>query len=793
MQGNGKSKPAISEESLSRGGFLRFTGGEKIKNYVILNNPKGLKSKSMSPLGEGGSSTVYLASQLLHENISIKRAIKFFVYRDDIAQKTLNRKSGGISRKDFLNEIVNIAGFNHEHLVKVTDAGMHGVNGKLVPFIVYEYIKGPDLREVINQEGKTYQENHPVSIVRARFLKNPEEILRLLIQIASGLKCLHDQHFAHCDIAPKNIFLKMDENYKAVIGDLGVGRFLQGAGKVVVLGSQGYMPSEVQKCLYKQISKAKLRSLQPQWDLYAFAQIGLELIKLLPANQHLSWSNPLRDTLLECIDGARKKGVSPLLERLTWLLPTNRVLANVPELSTGLATNQKSLMPVEALVTTKRVRLLIKHPALLRLAKVSQITMAYQVFPGAGHSRYEHSLGTMETMRRYLINLVDQGDFLGHLSSDKIETALVAALFSSLTRFPFSNILAEIKGIPSEYLEDFSKIHILHALFEIKNNDQLTLPLLIAAEFPAVNIECLKNILVGNKAKFEKEDELIYSLLNCSLDARVIDFVRRDSLHLGLTKEAFNLEELLRHLTVRHHRLALRITGVSVAEEIITLRYNLFNRIYWNIPNRAFVAMVRHLILSLASKEFFVALRSKILTGSEIDILGFLADEALRVESDGLLNLACLLTNPEQSLYRVITQLSPKENSDLSVICQRVGEMNSVAIKTLAENIATEVEDLLNCRDTRKSRVPIIVDVPSEPGSGNKLGDDILVVGRERSPTTSDNLSHISGIVKGVNDSFDGYLRRMRVFIHPDFFPKEEEKREKLRMAIHSYLLKCVA
>jgi len=474
-----KYKPASSSKVTSRKHFLRFRRGAKAKNYLIVDNSSGQKLETISPLGEGGSSTVYLAAQLLHGNVQIKRAVKFFIYRDDIAQKTINRKSGGISRKDFLNEIVNIAGFNHEHLVKVTDAGMHETAKAVIPFIVYEYIKGPDLREVLNKEKKEYSQTHPALIARNRLLEHPEEILKLLIQIASGLKCLHDKKFFHCDIAPKNIFLKMDENYKAVIGDLGVGRFLEGRGKITVLGSRDYMPPEPQKYLYEDITKERFGDLQPHWDLYAFAKIGIELLTLVPGNEAFSWKEPLRETLLECSNGERNKGISPLLERLTWLLPTNRVLANVPELSTNLATNQKTLMPVEALVTTKRVRQLFKHPALLRLAKVPQITMAYQVFPGAGHSRYEHSLGTMETMRRYLINLVDQGDFLGHLSSDKIETALICALFSSLTRFPFSNVLAEIRGIPAEFWEEFSKTHILDELFQIKNNEKQTLPDLI--------------------------------------------------------------------------------------------------------------------------------------------------------------------------------------------------------------------------------------------------------------------------------------------------------------------------
>lgn len=788
-----KLEPPVSKTPL-RDKLLQFRRGEKINNYAILDKPTRSGSKYLTPLGQGGSGTVFLASQMLHANVSIKRAIKFFVYHDDIAGKTINRKGGPISHKDFLNEIVNIAGFNHENLVKVTDAGIHRKNGVNIPFIVYEYIKGPDLKEVVNKDGNDQSITHHASVIRKRFSEKPEEILKVLIQIASGLKCLHDQEFAHCDMAPKNILLKMEEDYKPVIGDLGVGRSLKGSGKVLILGSVLYMPSEVRKYLYKEIPKSKLRTLQPQWDLYGFAKIGMELIELLPADQNLSWNEPLKDTLLECMDGARKRNISALLERLQWLLPINRVTANVPELSPSLAKNRKNLMPVEALMTTDRVRELIRHPALLRLAKVPQITMAYQVFPGAGHSRYEHSLGTMETMRRYLINLVDQGDFLAHLSSDKIETALVCALLSSITRFPLANIFVEIKGMPDKFMAEFSKDRILSEVFQIKNNAGLTLPQLIKKNFPSVSIECVTNILVGNKTLFEKEDELIYSLLNCSLDVRVVDFVRRDSLHLGITKEAFNLEELLSHLTIRHHRLALKITGVSVAEEIITLRYNLFNRIYWNRPNRAFVAMIRHLILQLASTEFFDDLRKIIIKTSEPELLGYLTVKAVASNREDLYNLACLLETPEQELFRVILELSPKENSDLSIVCQRIGEMDSLEILQLANNIATEISSILPLDKDPKTRVPVIVDIPSEPGSGNKLGDDILVVSRGKGPpTTSDNLSHISGIVKGVNDSFNDYLRRMRVFLHPKCYPENKKQREILQKRIEDYLLKCVA
>src|SRR5207248_1292675 len=116
------------------------------------------------------------------------------------------------------------------------------------------------------------------------------------------------------------------------------------------------------------------------------------------------------------------------------------------ELSVTISGRRHMLMPVQAPLASLRFRRIIQHPALLRLAKVRQMTNAYQTFAGANHTRYEHSLGTLETMRQYLMALLDQADFLDHLSSAKIETGLLCALFFSLTRFPYDNLFREIRG-----------------------------------------------------------------------------------------------------------------------------------------------------------------------------------------------------------------------------------------------------------------------------------------------------------------------------------------------------------
>ena len=92
-------------------------------------------------IGEGGSGIVYLAEQAFVGNIKVNRAIKFFVYRDDLANQTIHQFSDRISSKNFNDEILNISSFNHENIIKIIDGGVIERNGHNIPFIITDYVQ----------------------------------------------------------------------------------------------------------------------------------------------------------------------------------------------------------------------------------------------------------------------------------------------------------------------------------------------------------------------------------------------------------------------------------------------------------------------------------------------------------------------------------------------------------------------------------------------------------------------------------------------------------------------------
>ena len=181
---------------------------------------------------------------------------------------------------------------------------------------------------------------------------------------------------------------------------------------------------------------------------------------------------------------------------------------------------RKRMMPIEGMAITKRVDRMVRHPALLRLQGVPQLTIVKSVAPGGNHTRYEHSLGVMENMRRMLSSLIDEPNFLGILRKESIETGLVAALLYNATRFPFSNIIHEInKRLPSgekKLFPSFGREDLLKDILgeKFKSKNDITLSKELNSSFPGVSLEKLTRIICGTQSSvFEEPDEAVLSAL----------------------------------------------------------------------------------------------------------------------------------------------------------------------------------------------------------------------------------------------------------------------------------------
>lgn len=787
------------EQQDPRIGRLNLRRSTVIGRYRLSTEP-GNPEDLISPLGLGGSSVVFTAFQELdsERRIYVPRALKLFLMREDLNPADADT-SFVPADSNFLEEIITVSQLSHENLVQVTDAGefaFEDVSGvaRRLPYIVSHLVRGCTLREII-------EENARAAFAISKIKNDPAVAISILTQIARGLTYLHGQSILHCDIAPKNIFVEDGSQLRAIVGDVGMSRRINASGtsRVFVAGTKSYSPIDVSPHFGNQVDAALLNQWFPYWDLFAYSKTAMELLQKVAAWTGQPWVQAAAAKATSChAESKSQQDASYLAQQIEYCLPIHRQRAGVPELEPSPMHSRKRMMPIAALSLTARVDSLVRHPALTRLQLVPQLTIVRSASPGGNHTRYEHSLGVMENVRRMLSTLIDEPTFLGILGRDSIETGLVAALLYNAHRFPFSNVVHELnKRLPpggQKVFPTFARSSLLSDVFgdSFRSHKGLTLTEQIARSFPSVDHDKLNRILTSSGASqlVQPDEVALYTLLNSSLDARVVDFVRRDSLHLGLSSgDAFELEDLLPHLAISpvrtgsaSNQVTLRPSGISVAEQIILMRYWLYQRVYWNQPNRAYNAAVRRALLDLSENPGFEGkFRALALKFDEGQLLEFLHSSAVEAGMESTRALLDLVKGTEKTLYREVFSRSRRQ-CDSDPVLQDADDLTTLISKTMSykamRGYELALEKVLSGTLTqpKQSAAPmVLLDVPFEPGNV-KLGADIFVATHQAEGSESgglQSLEKVSPIVSAVNSNFANELQRLRILVRRDI-PRDE-------------------
>ncbi|CAN5529396.1 Stk1 family PASTA domain-containing Ser/Thr kinase [soil metagenome] len=193
-------------------------------------------------VGEGGMAVVYLARDLL-----LNREVAVKVLRDQYA-------SDDTFLERFRREGQIAAGMTHPNIVSVYDVG----NDQDLHYIVMEHIRGPNLKELIYQQG-------PFSVDGAVFI---------ISQVASALDYAHQRGLVHRDIKPQNILVDREGNAKVV--DFGIAKGMRDPGLTETgtgMGTVHYVSPE----------QARGLEIGPASDLYSTGVVLYEMLtKKLP-------------------------------------------------------------------------------------------------------------------------------------------------------------------------------------------------------------------------------------------------------------------------------------------------------------------------------------------------------------------------------------------------------------------------------------------------------------------------------------------------------------------------------
>ena len=197
---------------------------------------------------------------------------------------------------------------------------------------------------------------------------------------------------------------------------------------------------------------------------------------------------------------------------------------------------------------------IVKHPLFQRLNRIKQLGLSSNVYPGAQHTRFQHSLGAFHLMSEAIISLKRKGNFIFDSEAEAVQAAI---LLHDIGHGPFSHVLEHtlVQGVEHE---DISLM-----LMQKINNDfkgQLNLA-----------IEIFKD---------HYPKRFLHQLISSQLDMDRLDYLRRDSFFTGVTEGNIGSARIIRMLNVKDDHLVVEKKGIYSIESYLMNRRLMYWQVY---------------------------------------------------------------------------------------------------------------------------------------------------------------------------------------------------------------------
>ncbi|MCS7115713.1 MAG: HD domain-containing protein [Nitrososphaerota archaeon] len=205
-----------------------------------------------------------------------------------------------------------------------------------------------------------------------------------------------------------------------------------------------------------------------------------------------------------------------------------------------------------------------------RLRRLRQLAGAEYVYPGANHTRFEHSVGVM-----YLAGKVTENYNISQLiSKEEAEKVKIAALLHDVGHGPFSHVFEHL------LIKELNKTHEDMTEWIIKNSELKDI--LSSLGYKA---EDIASLAVGYPSRGEKT--FLGQIISSSIDVDKLDFVVRDTYHTGAEYGFVDVFRLIHTFDVLDGNLAVDIGALSTLEAFIIARIESFKSIYFHRVGRA--------------------------------------------------------------------------------------------------------------------------------------------------------------------------------------------------------------
>ncbi len=244
---------------------------------------------------------------------------------------------------------------------------------------------------------------------------------------------------------------------------------------------------------------------------------------------------------------------------------------------------------------------IIDSPVFQRLRGIRQLSGAHLTYPGAQHTRFEHSLGVMHIASQAGQVLKEKGI----LKTDDIENLRVAALLHDIGHGPFSHLFEEI-------LQQRKKI----------SHEDMGRRIILKTELGDILSKSGYDKKFITKLAFgDSKPQFMNQIISGILSADIMDYLLRDGYFTGVEHAKIDHKRITQSLEVHQKKLALESSALYSFESMMHSRHQMFKAVYFHKTVRSAEVMLLESI-RLADKELG-------LTSLNLDDYVKLTDESL--------------------------------------------------------------------------------------------------------------------------------------------------------------------
>ncbi|MDG6218390.1 MAG: HD domain-containing protein [Candidatus Thermoplasmatota archaeon] len=241
---------------------------------------------------------------------------------------------------------------------------------------------------------------------------------------------------------------------------------------------------------------------------------------------------------------------------------------------------------------------LLDTPELQRLSSIKQLGLAHLVFPGAHHTRLEHSFGAFHMA----------SEISDALKLPTYEKNIVkcASLLHDIGHGPFSHTLESIlRGTLNVDHVDLTQNLITGKYSIFQENEErfvhLTKTVAEVLESHQVDTRTISNMIKGTKTA----KPYLTQVLNSVIDVDQLDYLLRDAYYTGVAYGMIDTQRFVQTLLIHQDQLALNRKGVGVVENILMARTLMYSSVYYHKTVRIAELMLSRALEMLPSLDPF--------------------------------------------------------------------------------------------------------------------------------------------------------------------------------------------